>query len=129
MARRRFYEFDRFRLDATGRVLYRGDKVIPLSPKAADVLLLLVQRSGDVVEKEELLKQVWQDAFVEEGSLTGAIFVLRKALGDPREEGEWIATVPKRGYRFAIPVKVRDEAVASPLPKLQFQRVAGDGKG
>jgi TolB-like protein/DNA-binding winged helix-turn-helix (wHTH) protein/Tfp pilus assembly protein PilF len=135
VARRRFYEFDQFRLDAAGRVLYRGEEIIPLSPKAADVLLLLLQRAGEVVEKEELLKQVWQDAFVEEGSLTRAIFILRKALGDRGEEREWIATVPKRGYRFAIPVRVRDEGAAvlpetpvaesatPPRPSIRLQRV------
>jgi len=65
---RRFFEFGCFRLDPAGRVLFRGDQVIPLPPKAADTLLLLVQNAGNVVEKQDLLKNVWQDAFVEEGS-------------------------------------------------------------
>ena len=100
----RFYKFGRFRLDGTGRVLFRGDQAIPLSPKAADVLLLLVQNAGSVVEKKELLSAVWQDTFVEEGSLTRTISILRKALepGDGRQE--CIATVSKRGYRFMLPV-------------------------
>lgn len=103
--RRPLYEFGRFRLDGTGRVLLRGDEAVPLSPKAADVLLLLVQNAGSVVEKKELLKSVWQDTFVEEGSLTRTISVLRKAL-EPGDEGQQcIATVSKRGYRFVLPVK------------------------
>ena len=77
---RPFYEFGRFRLDATGRVLFRGDEGVPLSPKAADVLLLLVQNAGNVVEKKELLNTVWQGEFVEEGSLTRTISMLRKVL-------------------------------------------------
>jgi len=99
-----FYEFDRYRLDPTGRVLFRGDEEIPLPPKAADTLLLLVQRAGNVVEKEELLNQVWQGAFVEEGSLTRTIFLLRKALEDGSNGQEYIATVSKRGYRFVAKV-------------------------
>jgi DNA-binding winged helix-turn-helix (wHTH) protein len=77
----RFYEFGRFRLDGTGRVLFRGDQAVPLSPKAADVLLLLVQNSGSVVEKKELLNRVWHDAFVEEDSLTRTILDPAQALG------------------------------------------------
>lgn len=104
MANQWFYEFGRFRLDPTGRVLYRGDEEIPLSPKAADTLLLLVQRAGNVVDKEELLKKVWQDAFVEEGSLTRTIFLLRKALAEDGNGQEYITTVSKRGYRFVAKV-------------------------
>lgn len=70
MADRRSYQFGRFRLDASGRVLYYGGQAVALPPKAADTLLLLLQRAGEVVEKEDLLKQVWRDSFVEEGSLT-----------------------------------------------------------
>jgi TolB-like protein/Tfp pilus assembly protein PilF len=88
----------------SGASFYRGQRTIPLSPKAADVLLLLVERAGDVVEKDELLKHVWRDAFVEEGSLTRTIFILRKALECEESAFEYIATIPKRGYRFATPV-------------------------
>jgi TolB-like protein/Tfp pilus assembly protein PilF len=100
-----FYEFGRFRLDSTGRVLFRGDEAVPLSPKAADVLLLLVQNAGYVVGKKELLNRVWQDAFVEEGSLTRTISILRKVLQAGDDGQEYIATVSKRGYRFMLPVK------------------------
>jgi len=101
---RRFFEFGPFRLSPTGRVLFRGDQAIPLPPKAADTLLLLVLNAGDVVEKGDLLKKVWPDACVEEGSLARIIFVLRKALEDGSDGREYIATIPKRGYRFAVPV-------------------------
>jgi len=104
-ASQRFYEFGRFRLDRTGRVLFRGDEAVPLSPKAADVLLLLVENAGNVVEKKELLSRVWQDAFVEEGSLTRTISILRKVLEAGDDGQECIATVSKRGYRFVLPVK------------------------
>jgi len=75
-----FYEFGPFRLDPSGRVLFRGAQAVPLPPKAGDVLVLLLQRAGDVVAKDELLKQVWHDAFVEDGSLTRTISVLRRIL-------------------------------------------------
>ena len=102
---RPFYEFGRFRLDGAGRLLFRGDEAVPLSPKAADVLVVLVQNAGNVVEKKELLNKVWQGAFVEEGSLTRTISILRKVLESGGERQECIATVSKRGYRFALPVK------------------------
>jgi TolB-like protein/Flp pilus assembly protein TadD len=127
----RFYKFGRFRLDGTGRVLFRSDQAIPLSPKAADVLLLLVQNAGSVVEKKELLSTVWQDAFVEEGSLTRTISILRKVLeaGDGRQG--CIATVSKRGYRFMLPVTeiTEHKGVASEktlLAVLPFENLSGD---
>jgi eukaryotic-like serine/threonine-protein kinase len=127
---RPFYEFGRFRLDSTGRVLFRGDEAVPLSPKAADVLLLLVQNTGSVVEKKELLNKVWQDAFVEEGSLTRTISILRKVLEAGDQGQECIATVSKRGYRFMLPVKEipADKGVASEktlLAVLPFENLSG----
>jgi TolB-like protein/Tfp pilus assembly protein PilF len=99
-----FYEFGPFRLDPSGRVLFRGAQAVPLPPKAGDVLVLLLQRAGDVVAKDELLKQVWHDAFVEDGSLTRTISVLRGILGQGRNGQQYIATVSRRGYRFAAHV-------------------------
>ena len=127
---RPFYEFGRFRLDGTGRVLFRGDKAVPLSPKAADVLLLLVQNAGTVVEKKELLKRVWQDAFVEEGSLTRTISILRKVLEAGDDGQECIATVSKRGYRFMLPVKEISEQKGAAgektlLAVLPFENLSG----
>ena len=71
------YEFGQFRLDAKGRILFRGDAPVPLPPKAVDTLILLATNAGAVLDKAEILKQVWQDAFVEEGSLTRTISLLR----------------------------------------------------
>ena len=112
---RRFYGFGCFRLDPAGRVLFRGDQAIPLPPKAADTLLLLVENAGNVVEKEELLTHVWRDTCVEDGSLTRTIFILRKALEGGAPGQQYIATIPKRGYRFSVPVRL----VEDPTPGLE----------
>ncbi|MEO6333554.1 MAG: winged helix-turn-helix domain-containing protein, partial [Pyrinomonadaceae bacterium] len=93
------YEFEDFRLDAAQRVLFRGQSVVNLTPKAVEILLLLVGRSGEVVTKEEIFAEVWPDSFVEEANLSHHIFKLRKALGET-EDRKLIETVPKRGYRF-----------------------------
>ena len=79
-----FYEFGPFRLDAVERQLRRDGEVLPLTPKAFEVLLLLVRNSQHVLKKEEVLAEVWKDSFVEEKNLTDNISILRKALGDPR---------------------------------------------
>jgi len=91
------YEFGPFRFDAAARVLYRGAEIVPLSPKAADTLLVLLEHRGQVVDKNELLRLVWPDTFVEEIGLARNISALRKSLGD---ESIYIETIPKRGYRF-----------------------------
>ena len=98
-----FYEFGPYRVDLDERRLLRGDAPIPLTPKAFDTLLALVENAGRGLDKEDLLRRVWPDTFVEEGSLTRNISVLRKALGG--DEGQFIETIPKRGYRFVAPVK------------------------
>lgn len=102
---KRAYEFGSFRLDAGEYVLLREGQAIPLSPKVFETLLVLVENSGHIVEKDELYKRVWQDAFVEETNLTKNISILRKVLSDGDEERSFIETVPKRGYRFVVPVR------------------------
>ncbi len=92
-----FYEFGPFRLEPNERRLLRGDEIVALTPKAFDTLHLLVRNSGHLLEKDELIRMLWPDTFVEEGSLSNNIFLLRKALGD---NPEYIETVPRRGYRF-----------------------------
>jgi len=104
-ADRHFYRFGRFRLDPTGCVLFCDDQAVTLPRKAADTLLFLVENAGKVVEKRDLLKHVWRDAFVEEGSLTRTISILRKALEDGAGGHEVISTIPTRGYRFAAQVE------------------------
>lgn len=107
-ALRGFYRFGRFRLDPTGRVLSWADRTIPLPPKAAGTLLMLVQNAGNVVEKDELLRRVWQGTIVEEGSLTRAISMLRKALQDGADGQKFIITIAKQGYRFAATVEMEE---------------------
>ena len=104
---RQLFEFDSFLLDVQGRVLLREGAVVRLTPKALDVLLLLVRNSGLVVEKEVLLKEVWAETFVEEASLARSIHELRRVLGDDSSQPRFIETIPKRGYRFVTPVQSR----------------------
>lgn len=101
------YVFGPFQLDSEERVLLRDGRPVALSPKTMDVLLALIQQSGRIVEKEQLLRQVWPDTFVEEGNLSVHMSALRKALGDGAEGSTFIETVPRRGYRFRVPVEVR----------------------
>ena len=98
--RRRFLHFGPFRLDPRARVLYCGDRDVQLPPKAAETLLVLVENADELVEKEELLRRVWPDVVVGEGSLTRTISILRKALGARDNGEEYIVTASKRGYRF-----------------------------
>ena len=115
-----FYEFGPFRLDTTERLLLRDGRPVPLTPKAYEMLLALVQKSGHIVEKEELLKEVWPDSFVDEGNLTQHVFWLRKALGENREEHHYIETIPRRGYRFVASVQeLLVDASGAPLALVQ----------
>lgn len=97
------YEFGEFRLDGDKHVLWRGDQIVPITPRAAGLLLALIERRGDLVEREELLSTVWRDAFVEEANLNFTISNLRKVLGPDGKK--CIQTVPRRGYRFTATVK------------------------
>ncbi len=105
------YEFGPFRLDPAERRLTRDGRSIALTPKAFDVLRVLVENAGHLVRKESLLSQVWPDNFVEEGALNRSVSVIRKTLGETAER-RYVETVPKSGYRFIAPV-TRYE---SPLP-------------
>jgi serine/threonine protein kinase/Tol biopolymer transport system component len=99
-----FYAFGPYRLDSVQRVLVRDGTPVLLSPKATEILLVLVEHAGHMVNKDDLMKRVWPDAFVEEGNLNKNVFLLRKALGEWEGGREYIETVPKRGYRFVVPV-------------------------
>jgi TolB-like protein/Tfp pilus assembly protein PilF len=126
------YRFGRYRLQSTGGLLYCDDRPVPLAPKVAQTLLLLVEHADDVVEKEELLKKVWRDAFIEEGSLTRTISVLRKTLREGEKGREFIATISKRGYRFVAPVQEIEKPKAPSadgkimLAVLPFENLSGD---
>ena len=104
------YEFGPFRLDTEERCLARDGCFIPLTPKAFELLHVLVRKSGRVVTKDELMQELWPDSFVEEGNLTQHVFGLRKALGENHSEPEFIETVARRGYRFRAAVNQVREA-------------------
>jgi formylglycine-generating enzyme required for sulfatase activity len=104
------YEFGRFRLDAGERLLFDDGRSVRLEPKVFEILLLLIRNRGHLIEKEELIRQIWGDGFVEENNLTRHISILRKALGDSVKNPRYIETIPTVGYRFIAAVKeLRDE--------------------
>jgi len=112
---RHFYAFGHFRLYPDEYLLVREGQAVPLPPRVFDTLALLVKNSGHLIEKEELMKRLWPDAFVEEANLTNNISMLRKALGETVDE-HYIETVPRRGYRFVAPVSLEQEENAASLP-------------
>jgi len=99
-----FYEFGRFRVKLEDRVLMREQEMVPLTPKAFDILLALLENGGRIVPKDALMKKVWPNTFVEEGNLTQNVSLLRKALGESASGAQFIETIPRRGYRFVVPV-------------------------
>jgi TolB-like protein/DNA-binding winged helix-turn-helix (wHTH) protein/Flp pilus assembly protein TadD len=98
------YAFGPYRMDTGERLLHRDEQLVPLPPKAADTLLILVQNAGRMVDKGTLMEAVWPATFVEEGVLARNISLLRKTLGDTAETSTFIETIPKRGYRFIASV-------------------------
>ena len=100
-----FYAFDQFQVDAVKHVLLRDGKLVPLTPKAFEILLVLVRHPGRVLKKEELFQLVWPDAFVEENNLPRNVSALRKALGEEPTEHKYVMTVPGQGYRFVASVR------------------------
>jgi DNA-binding winged helix-turn-helix (wHTH) protein/TolB-like protein len=109
------YEFDEFFLDPADRALLRDGKTVSLTPKSFDILVTLVERNGQLVTKDELMRRIWPDSFVEEANLTVNVSALRKALGDTPEHQQYIETVPKMGYRFIAPVRALDGNPASAI--------------
>lgn len=127
------YEFGDFRLLVADKQLLQAGKSVPLKPKVFETLLVLVQSQGHLVEKEEFLKRLWPDSFVEEAALAQNISQLRKALANGSEaaENSLIETVPKRGYRFIAPVRVTGtKSYEAPsrvrLAVLPFEVLGGD---
>ena len=127
-----WYRFGPYRVNATERLLYKDADLIALPPKVFDTLLILLTNHGHVLGKDEMLKQLWPDTFVEDGTLTQYISLLRKALG---EHGKWVENIPRRGYRFMAPVEeCGDEVTGSrhddprlprPTRWLSNRRIAG----
>ena len=107
---RHFYEFEDFRLDVEKRVLWRNGEIVPVTPKAAEVLLALVEKHGDLLERDDLIERVWKDTFVEEANLNFTISNLRKTFG--QNGRDYIQTVPRRGYRFSPQVTETFESTA-----------------
>ena len=99
-------QFGPFVFDEGERILWRDDQSVPLTPKASDLLAAFLESARRLLSKDELLKTVWPDTFVEESNLAYHVFALRKALGDGNGNGRYIETVPKRGYRFTADVSV-----------------------
>ena len=111
--KKHFYDFGPFRIDPLKRRLLRDEEVVRLTPKAFDLLLVLVEERGKTVEKDELLDRVWPGTAVEENNLNQNITALRKSLGDSRQESQYIATISGIGYRFVAEVrKVEEEDLA-----------------
>ena len=99
------YEFGPFQMDAARRLVHRGEQVLPLTSKAFDTLLTLVRNRDRVLVKDELMKTLWPDSFVEEVNLAQSVSTLRKILGESPGENLYIATIPGKGYRFVGEVR------------------------
>jgi len=110
------YEFGPFRLDTEEKVLVREGQAVPIPPKDAETLVVLVEKAGHIVEKDELMEKVWPGVFIEENNLARRIFNLRQALGEGPDGHKYIETVPKRGYRFVGAVREQGESPVSSAP-------------
>ena len=142
---REMYQFGPFSLDPTERVISRNGTPLTVTPKVFDTLLCLVRNPGRVLTKDELLKEIWPDTFVEEVNLAVNISTLRKILGENPQEAHYIATISGRGYKFVAEVQevqkedrcedsakdfvlrraTSDNATASVVPKGTLARVPG----
>ena len=121
------YDFYRFHLDPRHRLLLSDNKTVAVTPKAFELLVLLVERAGRLVEKSELLRTIWSDVSVEEGNLSVLVSQLRRVLGDDRGKPEYIETVSKFGYRFIAPVTRQTLPEAEmPAPPEAKRRVISD---
>jgi DNA-binding winged helix-turn-helix (wHTH) protein/tetratricopeptide (TPR) repeat protein len=126
---KRVYEFGSFQLDAQRRLLLREGEAVQLPSKSFDMLLLLVENGGRVIDKDELLERVWPDTVVEENNLTVNMSALRKALGETRGANRYIATVPGRGYQFVATVsEIGDEPEDLIIERQSISRVVIEEK-
>lgn len=108
--------FGPFVLDVDQHALVRDGRPVPLTPKVFELLVLLATSEGRLLEKDDLMRALWPGTVVEEGNLTKSVFLLRQALGDTGETRQYVATVPKVGYRFAAPVERGERGAAAPSP-------------
>src|SRR5580698_8487556 len=100
------YEFGPFRVDPARETLLKAGVAVPLTPKTFQILLVLVRHGQEIVTKDDLMKTVWPDTFVEEANLSRNIFMLRKALGETAQDHRYIVTIPGRGYRLTENVRL-----------------------
>ncbi len=121
-------QFGKFQIDASARTLRREEAVVKLNSRAFDVLLYLVQNPGKVLTRDELLKNVWPDAFVDEHSLAQSISVLRRALEEKPGDNSYIVTLPGRGYQFVSEVQVVAPEVGASENGNTLPEVATDGR-
>src|SRR6516165_11014786 len=105
LTQRLIFEFDDFRVDTGQFFLTKAGHSSPMTPTVFRILVFLLEHPGEVVTKEQLMKQVWPDSFVEEGNLNRNVSTLRKALGERPSDHRYIETIPKTGYRFITSVK------------------------
>lgn len=129
MEAKRSYEFGTFRLDPAERRLLRDDQPVALTPKCFDLLVVLVENSGHLLEKDELLKRLWPDQFVEEANLSFNVSSLRKALGEGQNGQRFIETVPKKGFRFVARVEERRDDRTSLTIEAPEETAEGTGVG
>lgn len=108
------YEFGSFRFDGETSILRRGDDLISLSPKASELLKLLIERGGEIVSKREIFDHIWADTFVEDGVLTQNIYTLRQVLGTDENGRQYIENVARRGYRFAAQILISNAGIVEP---------------
>ena len=122
------YEFGQWQLDPQKLHLSRDGESVPLPPKAAEILLVMLANSGETVSKDELMRSVWPNSYVEESNLTQNIFLLRKALGETAQQSSYIITIPGKGYRLAAEVRqipkgsataATDSAIELPVPAVE----------
>src|SRR5712691_6301695 len=115
---RHLYAFGPFHLDAKERLLILDGKPVPLAPKALEALLMLVENAGHLVDKDDLMRRLWPDTFVEEANVAKHVSLLRKILSEATKGQEYIETIPKRGYRFVVDVREVADAEADSPPQV-----------
>lgn len=122
------YAFGPFRFDPAARLLWRGRDIVPLTPKAGELLGLLIENAGNVLSKDDLIRRAWPDTFVEEANLSHHVYRIREALGEHPEGGQYIETLARRGYRFVVPV-TREAANRPPVETVADPVAAGPPPG
>ena len=121
------FQFGEFQIDVAARTLRREDEAVALNRRAFDVLLYFIQNPGRILTRDELLKNVWPDSFVDENSLAQSISSLRRALGEKPGDNSYIVTLPGRGYQFVLPVQAVAPRSLTTLPEAEV--AAGDATG